>query len=136
MKTILVLEDEPSLVKLWRHALTLNGYAIWEAANAEDAIRRFLVDANRQIDLLLAGVTLPVSSGILVALLLRAEVPGLRVILTSGSPRTEWETQDTADLDRLGSDSVIVLQKPFKNQTLLNSVRELTEVPSAAAGTG
>ncbi|HXB72649.1 MAG TPA: response regulator [Candidatus Acidoferrales bacterium] len=136
MKTILVLEDEPSLVKLWRHALTLNGYVIWEATNAEDAIRRFLVDANRQIDVLLAGVTLPVSSGILVALVLRAEVPGLRVILTSGNPRAAWETRDAADLERLGPDSVIVLQKPFKNQTLLNSVRELTGAPSAAAGTG
>jgi CheY-like chemotaxis protein len=134
VKTILLLEDEPALLKLWRHALTLNGYAIWEAANAEDAIKRFL-DANRQIDLLLADVTLPVSSGILVALLLRAEVPGLSVVLTSHHPLTTWKARDAADLERLGSDSVIVLQKPFKNQTLLNSIRELTGAPSAVAGT-
>ena len=135
MKTILLLEEESSLLKLWRRALTLNGYAIWEAANAEDAIRRFL-DANRRIDLLLADVTLPASSGILVALLLRAEVPGLSVILTSGYPQTAWETRDAADLERLGPDSVLVLQKPFTNQTLLNSIQELTGAPSAAAGTG
>ena len=135
MKTILVLEDEPSLVKQWRHALTLDGYVIWEAGNAEDAIRRFL-DANRQIDLLLADVALPVSSGILVALLLRAEIPGLRVVLTTRDPLTTWQARDTADFERLGSDSVIVLQKPFKSQTLLNSIRELTGAPSAAAGTG
>jgi CheY-like chemotaxis protein len=135
VKTILVLEDEPSLLKLWRHALTFSGYVIWEAANAEDAIRRFL-DANRQIDLLLADVTLPVSSGILVALLLRAEVPRLSVVLTSRHPLTAWQARDAADFERLGPDSVIVLQKPFQNQTLLNSIRELTGVPSAAVGTG
>jgi CheY-like chemotaxis protein len=134
VKTILLLDDEPSLLKLWRHALTLNGYVIWEAASAEDAIQRFL-DANRRIDLLLADVTLPVSSGILVALLLRAESPGLSVVLTSRHPLTTWKARDAADLDRLGPNSVIVLQKPFKNQTLLNSIRDLTGAPSAVAGT-
>jgi DNA-binding response OmpR family regulator len=136
VKSILVLEDEPSLLKLWRHALTLNGYVIWEATTAEEAIRRFLVDANRQIDLLLANVTLPVSSGMLVGLLLREEVPRLAVILMSGYPITAWETKDAADLERLGSASVIVLQKPFLHHTLLNCIRELTEEqPSAATGT-
>jgi CheY-like chemotaxis protein len=134
VKTILLLDDEPSLLKLWRHALTLSGYIIWEAATAEDAIKRF-VDANRQIDLLLADVTLSVSSGILVALLLRAEVPALSVVLTSRHPLSTWKARDTADLERLGSDSVIVLQKPFKNQTLLDSIRELTGTPAAVAGT-
>jgi CheY-like chemotaxis protein len=133
-KTILLLEENLSLRRMFRDVLQCNGYVIWEAANAQDAIRCFLA-ARRQIDLLLADVTLPVSSGIFVALLLRVELPGLPVILTPGDPPTEWENRNAADLERLGSDSVVVLQKPFPNQTLLNSIRKLSVAVTAARGT-
>jgi len=125
LKTILLLEDECSLMNLLRHVLKRNGYVIREAASAEDAIRRCR-EVRCEIDLILADVTLPVSSGIQIALLLRAEVPDLPVILMSGYPVTAWRARDAADLKRLGSDSVIVLQKPFEPQTLLNSIRSLS----------
>lgn len=135
MHAILLLEDEPCLMVLLRAILRRNGYVIWEAANTEDAISRFR-EAKGQIDLLLADVTLPSVSGIQAAILLRAESPGLSVILTSGYPYASWSARDTADSERLGSDSVIVLQKPFEAQTLLNSVRKLTGGRTVVAGAG
>src|SRR5712692_3671953 len=99
MKTLLVLEDEALVTKLLLHVL--RHYTVLEAATAERALRLF-TDQGRQIDLLIADVTLPTSSGIYVALLLRAEIPDLPVILTSGCPLSHG---DFPDLERLGSNS-------------------------------
>ena len=74
MKTILLLDDEVSLMKLMSHVLVRRGFVVWESSNAEEAIARFL-DVKGQIDLLVADVNLPSSTGIQVALLLRAELP-------------------------------------------------------------
>lgn len=134
MKTILLLDDEVSLMKLMSHVLVRRGYIVLESSTAEDAIARFQ-DVAGQIDLFVADVNLPSSTGIQVALLLRVELPSLRVILTSGYPRSDWRGRDAADLEKLGSDSLIILQKPFMPQALLHCIQELSEVPFAAAGT-
>jgi CheY-like chemotaxis protein len=130
VKTILVLEDEPILLSLLRLILRRSGYSVLEAGDAEEALRKFHLN-NRNLDLVIADVNLPSSSGIQVALVLRAELPDLRVILTSGYPATTWNPRDSADLWRLGPDSVRVLQKPFRPLTLLNTVRELTAAPQS-----
>jgi CheY-like chemotaxis protein len=122
-KRLLVLEDEPSVMRSIRHML--RRYSIIEASTAEQALRLF-IDHGRCVDLLLADVTLPTSSGIQVALLLRSEIRRLPVILISGYPVSGWCRNDSADLDRLGSNSVAIFQKPFQVQGLLRAVRRLT----------
>jgi CheY-like chemotaxis protein len=121
-KALLVLEDNPSVMMILR--LMLEQYSLIEASTAEQAIRLF-TDHGRKIDLLVADVTLPTSSGIQVALLLRLEIPDVPVILTSGYPVGAWSDGDSSDLERLGSKSVAILQKPFQAQELSNAVREL-----------
>jgi CheY-like chemotaxis protein len=133
LKTLLVLEDDPSVMMVLR--LMLEQYSIIEASSAEQALRLF-TEHSRKIDLLVADVTLPTSSGIQVALLLRSEVPDLPVILTSGYPVGAWNDWDSADLERLGSRSVTILQKPFQGKGLSDAVLELIgTAPSEAAGT-
>jgi len=105
-----------------------------ESINAADAIARFQ-HARGQIDLFVADVNLPSSSGIQVALLLRVKLPSLKVILTSGYPRNDWKHRDEGDLERLDSNSLIILQKPFMPQALLHCIQKLNEVPFAAAAT-
>lgn len=124
MKTLLVLEDESSLMTLMRHML--KQYYLIEAISAEQALHLFGAHG-RQVDLLIADVTLPKSSGIQVALLLRSKVPDLPVILTSGYPVKSWSDRDSADLERLGSNGVTIISKPFHATVLSNAVRELTE---------
>jgi two-component system, cell cycle sensor histidine kinase and response regulator CckA len=132
-KALLVLEDNPSVMMILR--LMLEQYNVIEASTAEQALRLF-TDVDRKIDLLVADVTLPTSSGIQVALLLRSEVPDLPVILTSGYPVSAWNDRDSADLERLGSNSVAILQKPFPSKALSDAVRELIgTAPAEAAGT-
>jgi CheY-like chemotaxis protein len=133
VKTILVLEDNPSVMMVLR--LMLETYRLIEASTAEQAIRLF-TDHGRKIDLLVADVTLPTSSGIQVALLLRLEIPDLPVILTSGYPVNDWSDGDLADLGRLGANSVAILPKPFQGKVLSDAVRELiSAVASDAVGT-
>lgn len=129
MKTLLVLEDEPALRVLLRHLL--KHYCLIEAATAEQALQLF--NDHGSVDLLLADVTLPTSSGIQVALLLRSEIPGLPVILTSGYPVSVWSKRDAADLERLGSSSLAIIQKPFQTQVLPNTVREMIGIASFQA---
>ena len=95
---------------------------------------RSLTDHGRRIDLLIADVTLPTSSGIQVALLLRSKIPALPVILTSGYPVHDWSDGDLADLGRLGANSVVILSKPFYGNALKDVVRDLMELPLFVEG--
>jgi len=131
MRTLLVLEDEPSVLKLLRHML--KQYSLIEATTAEEALLLF-IDHDHQVDLLIADLTLPQLSGIQVALLLRSENPDLPVILTSGYPVSAWSDRDCADLGRLGSKSVAILEKPFRYQLVSDAVCELIGAPQAEKG--
>jgi len=119
-------------MKLIRHML--KQYPLVEAASAEQALHRFK-DDNGNIGLLISDVTLPISTGVQLALRLRHENPELPVILTSGYPVSGWSAQDATDLQRLGSDSVTVLQKPFERQVLLHWVSEFIGLPQSQART-
>ena len=133
MKTVLVLEDEPGVLEFLRNVLS--HYTVIEATTAEQALHLFKTHA-RQVDLLIADLTLPKSSGIQVALLLRKTVPELPVILTSGYSVNDWTVRNYTDLQRLGGISVAMLPKPFQIQELLNIVGELIGgVPSEIAST-
>jgi len=127
-KTILLLEDEPALLKLLAHALS--SYHVIEATTADEALRLF-AERGRHVDLLIADVSLPTGSGLRVAFFLRSEIQNLPVILTSGYPLDNWSASDTADLQRLGSSSVEIIQKPFPARALLNLVEKLLETASS-----
>ena len=132
MKALLVLEDDSSRRILRRH---MKQFRLIEATTAEEALRLF-IEHGRQLDLLIADVKLPRSTGIQVALLLRTEILNLPVLLTSGNSPGSWDERDFADLGRLGSDSVSILGKPFHPQVVLNAVRTLLEgAPSAMVRT-
>jgi CheY-like chemotaxis protein len=128
MKTILLLEDEPSLMKLLRH--TLKDYRLIEATTAEEALL-FFIHLDNRVDMLVADLTVPRMSGVEVALHLRSKTPDLPVILTSGYPVSNWSERDCADLRKLGETSVAVLQKPFAAHKLLDAICALTGWPLA-----
>lgn len=133
MKAILVLEDEHSVLSLLRR--TLEEYRLIEAATAEHALMYF-IDEGYQIDLLVASVKcirtrLATRSGIQVALLLRSIRLTLPVILTASCPVSGWSVSDSSDLERLGSKSVAILQKPFEAPVLLYVVRDLIGLSQA-----
>jgi len=128
-KTILVVEDEVTVLKLL--TCYLGQYNIIEATTAEDALRLF-IDNNCHIDLLLADVRLPRSSGIQVALFVRSKIPSVPVILTSGYCMDDLSALAYADLKRLVLTSVVIFQKPFQIELLLQTIRGLIGSPKMA----
>ena len=129
MKTILIVEDESLVMRLYRHVL--RDYTVLEAATAAEAFRQFC-DCGRHIDLLITDLTLPTSSGTRVALQLRSTIPSLPVILASGCPTRNWTDRDSDALGLLGTDSVMVLDKPFYPSILLHMVHEMIGAPGEA----
>lgn len=130
--TILVLEDEPSVMAVIRMVLAPLGHRLLEARTAEEAFLRFEESSGR-IDLLIADVTLPVSSGIRVALEFRSWLPYLRIILTSGYPPSMWDEQDAAELSELPSDSIVTIQKPFRPRVLEQAVARFVGMTTTTA---
>jgi CheY-like chemotaxis protein len=121
MKTILVLEDEVTLQGPLCRLLQSHGYLTLEAGDGDEAIRRFH-DNHRKIDLLIADVSLPIGSGVQVAVTLREDLPDLGGSLATGYPSHMWRARDYALLGRLGPEGVSILQKPFAAQTLLYTI--------------
>jgi CheY-like chemotaxis protein len=128
VKTVLLLEDNSTVMSLLR--LILRDYNLVETTSAEEALRQFS-QHQRNIDLLIADVTLPIDSGVRLALLLRDMSSDLSIVLTSGCPQNVWNDQDIGDLRRIGSRSVAFLQKPFLPAELLKIVDRLLQPPSA-----
>jgi CheY-like chemotaxis protein len=133
LKSILVLEDESVVMNVMRHML--RSYSLMEASTVEQALNLF--QGHREnVGLLLADLTLAVSSGVELALLLRQASPFLPVIVTSGYPVGNWSLVDGGNLLRLGTTSVVVLQKPFRRQLLLDTIFDLMgEQPVLSPGT-
>jgi two-component system, cell cycle sensor histidine kinase and response regulator CckA len=126
VKTLLLLEDEPMVMRVLR--LMLKQFSVIEATTAEKALQAF-GDHDHPVDLLITDVRLPTLSGIHVALRIRSELPEFPVLLMSGYPAGGWRGTDAVDLERLGTDSVALLQKPFPAKALLSAVYDLIGKP-------
>jgi two-component system, cell cycle sensor histidine kinase and response regulator CckA len=114
---VLLVEDEPSLRKLTRHALEEMGYTVFEAADAFQAL-----DIAKQteitIDLLLTDVIMPGMSGRALADALSGSRPEARVLYMSGYTDGEVATQGVLDPGRS------ILHKPFTQDELIRQVEE------------
>lgn len=112
---VLVVDDEPSIRMVTRVMLERAGYAVEEAADAAEAVRR-AAPIGGPFAAVLLDVSLPDRSGVEVLAQLRVLVPHVRVILMSG--RAE------ADVPDHGADGY--LSKPFSRDQLIAAVRAVT----------
>jgi|GEM_PF-2470799 PAS domain S-box-containing protein len=123
-ETILVVEDDESLLNFISQALRTYGYTVLEARHGSEAI---LVCERHQgeIHLLLTDAVMPGLSG--GELLERLAPLGrkMKVLFMSGY------TEDFAALQGLLAAGVPFLQKPFRMATLAQKVRELLNTPGA-----
>lgn len=117
-KTILLVEDQPTLREIVARTLKSRRHQVIEAESAQAALE---LSRERAFDLLLTDVRLPAMNGIELAAALRESNPGVPVIYMSGR-------RDQA-LDGNGA----FLLKPFKPATLLETVdRALIGAPVTA----
>ncbi len=119
-ETVLLVEDEPSVLKLFRDVLRKKGYCVLTAGRAEEAIST-AVRHEGPIHLLLTDVVLPGMRGPDLARRLVASRPGLRVLYVSG-----YSEEFTGRRDATSAGGML-LSKPFPPETLVRRVREVLD---------
>ena len=87
MKTILLVDDEPGVLKLVATMLAGSGYRVLTADSGENAIRLF--KSNPDADLLLTDVVAPGMSGPMIADQIAALKPEIKVLFMSGYDGTQ-----------------------------------------------
>ncbi|QDV34588.1 response regulator [Tautonia plasticadhaerens] len=119
--TLLLVEDEDLLRGLVSQFLRISGFAVVEAADGREALRR--IEEDGPFDLALVDLNLPHCSGVDVCRRLLGRWPGHRVIICSAAIVGENE----AALRGLGIDHY--LTKPYHPENLLQQVsRRLSAV--------
>ncbi|HXA43322.1 MAG TPA: response regulator transcription factor [Candidatus Solibacter sp.] len=125
MATILVVDDEPQIVKLVRDHLEAAGFSMLEAADGRGAVR---VAGLEHPDLVVLDLGLPGLDGLDVTRSLRKDNPVPIIMLTARSD----ESDKLVGLE-LGADDYIT--KPFSPKELVARVRAvLRRAETAAAG--
>jgi CheY-like chemotaxis protein len=117
---ILLVDDEPALVKLMQTYLSRMGYTVDTSGDADGAFDAF-ERSSHQYDLLVADVTLPGMSGQDMALQLLASKPSLKVLLCSGYPIAVDALPDQVQ------GRVAALEKPFLPNMLAKAIEELLQ---------
>jgi PAS domain S-box-containing protein len=119
-ETVLVVEDEPALLRLATRALETLGYRVLAASTPEMAIA--LAAGHRgPLDLLLTDVVLPGMNGRSLAERLTAAIPTLKCLFVSGYPDGAMGLGGVLDAH------VHFLQKPFSPKALADKVRQVLE---------
>ena len=114
-RTILVVDDEPTLRETLAEALDADGFRVLTAADGREALSRF---REHQPDLVVLDLMLPELSGIEVCRIIRAE-SGVPIVML---------TAKTSELDKvvgleLGADDYVT--KPFSLRELTARIRAL-----------
>ena len=125
--TVLIVEDDPRLVKLLRRTLETEGYDVVIANDAETALAALTTSSPGVI---LMDVGLPGMDGIELTRRLRANeatrhIPVL-AMTADQSESVAWETIEA------GSDSHLV--KPIPNHLLVEVVRAYADQPTSPCG--
>lgn len=125
--TILVVDDEPSVLALVRHMLWKEGFRVLEASGGDEALRIAREQPTR-IHLLLTDVLMPDMNGCELAEQMVKERPDLAVLFMSGFT-------DRAILESTGRSlkGAPLLRKPFTKFTLVSKITELFADNAAGA---
>ncbi|MFZ5563751.1 MAG: ATP-binding protein, partial [Thermodesulfobacteriota bacterium] len=116
-KTVLVVEDETSVLKLVRRILERLGYAVLTATGPSSAIK-LAEELEGRIHLLITDVIMPEMNGRDLAGRLQDRHPGLAVLYMSGYTADAIGRQGELEAD------VHFIQKPFSSQALADKARE------------
>ncbi len=110
---ILLVEDEPVLLRGTQRLLESAGYTVISAKDGSEGLKQF-IQANEAIDIVITDYLLPVIDGVSMIESIRQSHPGTKVIVMSGGFPEE-----------LPKDSCVFLPKPVRINTLIQTIREL-----------
>jgi DNA-binding NtrC family response regulator len=119
MKTVLLVDDEPVILKIATLALERSSYRVLAYGNPQDGLSA-LENARDEVDVLVTDVVMPEMEGTELAERAVALKPGLPVLFISG-------IVNERDLVLRGAPKVrfAFLRKPFQASALVQKVREV-----------
>ncbi len=121
MAQILVIDDDPQVCLLIQEILEYAGHVVVTARSGTEGFYRFCQDPAQ---LVITDILMPGGEGLETIRDLRKEAPSTKIIAISAG--LQWGGVDVLDLARkLGA--VRIIQKPFDNQALVDTVREVLE---------
>jgi hypothetical protein len=116
METILVVDDEPSMLELAKDVLEEHGYSVHTAFSGEEAVDK-LRSMNGQISLVILDLMMKGMDGAQTFLAMRRIDPDIKAFFCTGyMPGTLLESLPEPERGR-------ILHKPFAPQGLLQMVR-------------
>jgi PAS domain S-box-containing protein len=119
-ETLLIVEDEPSILELSSKILQQCGYTVFSAESPEKALRLAAAEPG-QIHLLVTDVIMPGMSGKDLRDKLQSARPGLKCLFMSGYDKDVFGAQGVRD------SGLHFLQKPFTHRELAGMVRGLLD---------
>jgi len=115
-ETILLVEDEESLLKLGRRVLESGGYTVLTASDGQEALK-ILSDRPGKVNLLVTDMVMPGMDGVELARRTFAAAPGVRILYMSGY------TEEAVSVEYVTAANRAFIQKPFSPDSLLLKVR-------------
>jgi diguanylate cyclase (GGDEF)-like protein len=119
---VLVVDDDPAVLRILARSLERMGYAVLEAEGPEQGLQ-VARGLREPLDLVITDVVMPAMSGFRFVELLEEQRPGLRTIYTSGYNDSDLDWSDVPGAVRR------FLQKPVPMDTLASAVREALDAP-------
>ncbi len=119
-ETILLVEDEMSILSMLKSMLENSGYTVLAANSPEEAFG--LAGENKdKINMLITDMIMPQMNGYDLALKLKTEISGLKVLFMSGYIDYVLKNENSLDF------KVNYIQKPFSFKEFLAMVRNLLD---------
>ena len=122
--TVLVVDDDEMVRNVTGRMLALAGYEVLMAEGGQEAIELFSTKQS-VIDLVILDVVMPKMHGSEVSIKLREIDPSVRVLFVTGYDR------ELISSDFIKQTDTHCLQKPFKQQELIQMVNALIDTPTA-----
>jgi CheY-like chemotaxis protein len=116
MAEILIIDDEPGVLKILRKILEGAGHSVTEAPDGAVALQHF---EGKPTDLVITDIFMPGMDGIEFLVHVRTDFPDARVLAMSGGGILSRD-QALNDAVLLGADQI--LQKPFSKEEVLKAV--------------
>ena len=118
-KKILIVDDEPELVKALQIRLKQAGYRVLSAYNADECLKL----ARKKPDLILLDIMMPTLSGIEVCQLLKKDpkLKNIPIIFLTAKVTKEDQIKGLS----VGADEYII--KPFYSDDLLHKIKKALE---------
>ena len=129
--TILVVDDEPDVLRLAARWLKRSGYNVIEAANGDEALN-YIDERNGDIDILFSDIVMPGQlNGWALAEAVSARYPAIGIQLATGYDQARREEKG-----RVAKSRFPVLFKPYNLTDVSNSLQRLVEKDAAQLRSG